>query len=136
MSDPSVAAFNAKVAASVELQARLRAIASPVDLVNFAREQGIELTSADLQAIAQTAYQQWINHLNPAVRPFFEQAQVMPALNAQLKQCQTPADALGLAQRSGFDLTIADLQHAAAIAESIPGFSFEKLWFRNLGLLA
>lgn len=135
MSALSVAAFNAKVAASAELQARLRAITSPMELVSFAREQGVELTSADLQAIAQTAYQQWINHLNPAIRPFFEQAQVMPELNAQLKQCQTPADAIGLAQSNGFDLTIADLQYAADAAAVIPGFSFEKLWFRTMGLL-
>jgi hypothetical protein len=28
-----------------------------------------------------------------------------------------------------------DLQQAALVAETIPGFSFEKLWFRGLGLI-
>jgi hypothetical protein len=40
-----------------------------------------------------------------------------------------------LAQECGVKLAEDDLKQAAMVAESIPGFSFEKLWFRGLGLM-
>jgi predicted ribosomally synthesized peptide with nif11-like leader len=56
-------------------------------------------------------------------------------LDSQLKTCQSPAEAIALAERCGIKLTEDDLKLAAIVAESINGFSFEKLWIRRLGLL-
>ncbi len=92
------------------------------------------MASDDLQEIARTAYQQWIVLLDGQTRTFFEQADVLPDLNQKLKQCQSPDAAIDVAREYGFELTIADLQQAATAAQTIPGFSFEKLWFKNLGL--
>jgi predicted ribosomally synthesized peptide with nif11-like leader len=128
-------AFNAKIANSSELQAQARAIVSPMELLAFAQAQGIELTGADLSAIAQNAYQQWITTLDGNVRQFFETVHTNPELNESLKQCQTPEDAIALGQRCGVKLTVTDLQQAALQADAIIGFSFERLWFRNLGLI-
>lgn len=127
--------FNAAVAASPALQARLHAIQSPLELLTLAQEQGFALTGADLQAIAQTAYQQWLSGLNAQTRPFFEHAQADATTNQKLKQCETVAEAIALAAECGLELALTDLQQAAAVAANIPGFSFEKLWFRRLGLL-
>lgn len=135
MSSHSIAQFHEKVAASPELQMRLRSIASPVELIALAQEYGCELDGNDLQEIAQQAYQQWVTQLADASRSFFEAAQANAAINQTLKQCRTPAEVIALAKEFGFDLTIADLAQAATIAETVPGFSFEKLWFRGLGLL-
>jgi hypothetical protein len=62
--------------------------------MNLARAAGLELTGADLQEIAQTAYQDWVVTLDLPMRSFFELAQQSAELNQELKQCQTPADAL------------------------------------------
>jgi hypothetical protein len=40
-----------------------------------------------------------------------------------------------LAQECGVKLSEDELQRAAMVAEAISGFSFEKLWFRGLGLI-
>lgn len=127
--------FNAKVAESPELQAQIRLIASPMELLTLAKTQGIELTGTDLSAIAQAAYQHWITTLDGNVRRFFETVHANPELNEALKQCQTPAAAITLGQTCGLELTVAQLQQAAIAADAIVGFSFEKLWFRKLGLL-
>ncbi len=134
MSSRSLEEFNAKIAASAELQERVRTVQSPFELITLAQEQGLELTRDDLQEIARTAYQQWIILLDGQTRAFFEQADLLPDLNQKLKQCQSPEAAIDLAREYGFDLTISDLQQAAAAAQTIAGFSFEKLWFKNLGL--
>ncbi|MBW4552896.1 MAG: Nif11-like leader peptide family natural product precursor [Aphanocapsa sp. GSE-SYN-MK-11-07L] len=126
--------FNAKLAESPELQARLEAISSPVELFALAKTEGDELTAEDMQAIAQNAYQEWLASLEGQVRDFFTTAQTDPALNQQLKQCSTPAAAIALAKTCDLELTEADLRQAAAAAGAIAGFSFEKLWFRQLGL--
>jgi hypothetical protein len=47
----------------------------------------------------------------------------------------SPAEAIALAQQCGIYLTEDDLKQAAIAAESVNGFSFEKLWFRRLKLL-
>lgn len=78
----------------------------------------------------------WVITLDPHVRSFFDRAQQSPELNDKLKQCQSPAATIDLATRYGFELSERDLQQAAIAATAIPGFSFEKLWFRNLGLLS
>jgi hypothetical protein len=135
MSLSNAQAFNLRVEQSLELQAGLEQIRSPIELMNLARAEGLELTGADLQELAQTAYQAWVVTLALPMRSFFELAQQSAELNRELKQCQTPADALDLATRNGFNLTAIDFQQAATAAAAITGFSFEKLWFRNLGLL-
>jgi Nif11 domain len=128
-------AFNAKLAESPELQAKVEAMTSPLELFALAKAEGDELTAEDMQAIAQNAYQEWISSLEGQVRDFFIKAQIDPALNQQLKQCATPAAAIALAKTCEIELTEADLRQAATAAGAIVGFSFEKLWFRQLGLL-
>jgi hypothetical protein len=135
MSVSNAQAFNLRVEQSLELQAQLEQIRSPIDLMNLARSIGVELTGADMREIAQTAYHTWVVTLDLPMRSFFELAQQSAELNQELKQCQTLADAIDLATRYGFHLTSIDFQQAATAAATIGGFSFEKLWFRNLGLL-
>lgn len=127
-------AFNQRVVESADLQQAIAALTTPVQLFELARQCGIELTGEDMQAIAQNAYHQWINTLDGNNRLFFEQAHTDPALNERLKQCSSPTEAIALAQECNIQLTEADLQQAATSAASISGFSFEKLWFRKLGL--
>ncbi len=129
-------AFNAKLAESSELREKLKLIASPVELFGLAKEQGLELTGEDLQAIAQNAYQQWLSSLEGQIRAFFATVHTDPELNQKLKQCQTTEDAIALAKACEIELTAADLSQASAAAEAIAGFSFEKLWFRKLGLIS
>jgi Nif11 domain len=135
MSLSNARAFNLRVEQSLELQAGLEQIRSPIELMNLARAEGLELTGEDLRELAQTAYQTWVVTLALPMRSFFELAQQSEEINRELKQCQTLADALDLATRNGFNLTSIDFQQAATAAAAITGFSFEKLWFRNLGLL-
>jgi predicted ribosomally synthesized peptide with nif11-like leader len=135
MSLSNAQAFNHRVEQSLELRSQLEQIQSPIELMNLAKSAGLELTGEDLREIAQTAYQAWVVTLDRPMRSFFELAQQSEELNQKLKQCQTPADALDLATRYGFNLTSLDFQQAATAAATIIGFSFEKLWFRNLGLL-
>ena len=127
--------FNLRVEQSPELQARLEQIRSPIELMNLARSVGVELTGADVGEIAQTAYHAWVVTLDLPMRSFFELAQRSEELNRELKQCQTLAAAIDLVTRNGFNLTEIDFQQAATAAATIVGFSFEKLWFRTLGLL-
>ena len=135
MSLSNAQAFNLQVASSPELQARVAQMRSPIELIDLARERGGELTGEDLREIAQTAYRDWVITLAPLVQNFFELAQQSEELNQQLKQCRSPAAAIDLANNYGFAIATIDLQQAATAAAAIPGFSFEKLWFRNLGLL-
>ncbi|NJM27688.1 MAG: Nif11 family protein [Pseudanabaena sp. RU_4_16] len=65
----------------------------------------------------------------------FSQVRSEKELDNQLKACQSSTDAIALAQQCGVTLSEDDLQQAAMIAETIPGFSFEKLWFRGVGLI-
>ena len=135
MLSQSVQAFQARVAASPDVQKQLDSIKSLVDLISIASEQGIELTPGDFQVLAQLAYEQFIFGLNGSIRLFFEQAQSSPELNQKIKQCQTPEEAIALGQEYGFNFTQLDLEKAAEVAKAIVGFSFEKLWLRNLGRL-
>jgi Nif11 domain len=135
MSLSKVGSFELLVANSPELNSRLAQIRSPLELIAIAQEQGVELTWEDVREIAQTAYHNWVIALDLPVRNFFERAQQSVEIDRELKQCQSPADAIDLASRNGFSISASDLQQAATAAAAIPGFSFEKLWFRNLGLL-
>jgi predicted ribosomally synthesized peptide with nif11-like leader len=131
----SVQAFNDRVAASPELQTKLRAVTSPMAFLALAKAEGLDLTGQDFQAMVQQAYQQWIERLDPKLSGFFSRVHSEKELDEQLKACRSNADIIALAQQCGVELSEDDLQRAATVAESIPGFSFEKLWFRGLGLI-
>jgi predicted ribosomally synthesized peptide with nif11-like leader len=135
MLSESIQAFNHKVATSPTLQEKLRAVTSPLDFLSLAQSEGVDLTHQDFQIIAQQAFEHWLAQLEPKIRGFFRHVQDVKELNNQLKACQSTTDAIALAQQWGVQLSEDDLQQAARIAESIPGFSFEKLWFKGLGLI-
>jgi predicted ribosomally synthesized peptide with nif11-like leader len=135
MVSKSVQAFNDKVAASPELQTKLRAVTSPLDFLSLAKAEGLDLTGQDFQLMVQQAYQQWIEGLAPKMSGLFSQVHSDKELDHQLKVCQSSTDVIALAQQCGVELSQDDLQQAATVAEAIPGFSFEKLWFRGLGLI-
>jgi predicted ribosomally synthesized peptide with nif11-like leader len=131
----SVQAFNDKVAADPALQTKLRAITSPVDFLALAKSEGLDLTDQDFQVLVQQAYQQWIEKLEPKMSSFFSQIHDRKELDDRLKVCQSSRDVIELAQECGVMVSEDDLQQAAMVAEAISGFSFEKLWFRGLGLI-
>jgi predicted ribosomally synthesized peptide with nif11-like leader len=131
----SVQAFNDKVAADPALQTKLRAITSPVDFLALAKSEGLNLTGQDFQVLVQQAYQQWIGQLDPKLSSFFSHVHDRKELDDRLKVCQSSRDVIELAQECGVMVSEDDLQQAALVAETIPGFSFEKLWFRGLGLI-
>lgn len=135
MSSDAVKAFNDQVAASPTLQAQLQAVTSPREFLALAQAAGFDLTGQDLSAIAQAAFQQWLDRLDPKLRDFFRQVHDTPTLDEQLKACQSIADVIALGRQCSVALSAAELQQAAQAAESVPGFSFEKLWFRRLGLI-
>jgi hypothetical protein len=127
--------FNEYLAQSDEIQQQLRLIKSPLDLINIAKKEGFELSIKDFQELANQAYQDWLSQLNPQVRLFFEKVHSTPDLHNKLQQCNCVNDLLILADQCHFNLTEDDLKQAANIAESIPGFSFEKLFFQHLGMI-
>jgi Nif11 domain len=136
MLSKSVQAFNDKVASSPELQTKLRAIASPLDFLVLAKSEGLDLNSQDFQILAQQAYRQWIGQLDPKMSGFFSQVHDRKELDDRLKACQSSNDVIALAQECGVELSADELKRAAMVAEMISGFSFEKLWFRGLGLIS
>jgi predicted ribosomally synthesized peptide with nif11-like leader len=130
-----VQAFNDKVATSPALQMKLRSIVSPLEFLALAKSEGLDLTGQDFQILAQQAYQQWIEKLDPKMSGLFSQIHEQKELDDRLKVCQSSHDVIELAQECGVKLSEDDLKQAAMVAEGIPGFSFEKLWFRGLGLI-
>jgi predicted ribosomally synthesized peptide with nif11-like leader len=135
MLSKSVQAFNDRVATSLELQTKLRAVTSPMAFLALAKAEGLDLTGQDFQAMVQQTYQQWIEKLDPKMSGFFSQIHERKELDDRLKVCQSSHDVIALAHECDVNLSEDDLQRAAAVAESLPGFSFEKLWFRGLGLI-
>jgi predicted ribosomally synthesized peptide with nif11-like leader len=135
MLSTSVQAFNDRVAASPELQTKLRAVTSPIDFLALAKSEGLDLSGQDFQMVVQQVYQQWLGQLDPKMSEFFSQVHSTKELDDYLKACQSSTDVISLAQECGVILSESDLQQAATVAEAIPGFSFEKLWFRGLGLI-
>jgi predicted ribosomally synthesized peptide with nif11-like leader len=135
MQTESVQAFNDRVAASPELQTKLRAATSPLAFLDLAKAEGLELTSQDFHLIVQQAYQQWIKLLDPKMSSFFSRVHSEKELDQQLRVCRSNAEVISLAQQCGIELSEDDLQQSAQAAEAVPGFSFEKLWFRGLGLI-
>jgi len=131
----SAQAFNEKIATSPELQTKLQKISSPIDFLALAKAEGFDLDLPDLQAIAQEAFQRWLEWLPPKTSEFFRTVRNDQTLDSQLKTCQSSAEAIALAEQCGIQLTEDDIKQAAIVAESINGFSFEKLWIRRLGLL-
>lgn len=136
MLSPAAQAFSERVLASPELQQQLEQAHSPQAVFALAHAIECELTMGDFQTLAQSAYQHWLNQLRGDVQAFFRQSHSLPDLNRQLLDCQTVADVVRLAQIQNFRMTETDLQSAALTAATILGFSFEKLWFKRLGLLA
>jgi predicted ribosomally synthesized peptide with nif11-like leader len=134
LSEP-VQAFNDRVAASPELQTKLRAVTSPIDFLALAKSEGLELSGEDFQMVVQQAYQQWLGQLAPKMSEFFSRVRSNKELEDRLKACQSSIDVIALAQQCDVKLSEDDLQQAATEAEAIHGFSFEKLWFRGLGLI-
>ena len=135
MLSKSIPAFNDKVAADPALQTKLRAITSPVDFLALAKSEEIDLIGQDFQILAQQAYQQWIDRLDPKMSSFFSQIHEQKELDNKLKVCRSSHDVITLAQECGVKLAEDDLKQAAIVAETIPGFSFKKRWFRGLGLI-
>ena len=85
--------------------------------------------------MAQQAYRQWLDSLDLKLSAFFRQVHETQALDDRLKTCRSVAEVIALGQACGFELSEQDLDRAAAAAEAVPGFSFEKLWFRGLGII-
>jgi predicted ribosomally synthesized peptide with nif11-like leader len=131
----SVQAFNDKVSADPALQTKLRALTSPLEFLALAKSEGLDLTGQDFQSLVQQAYQQWIEQLDPKLSSFFSHVHGRKEFDDRLKVCQSSGDVIELAQECGVMVSEDDLQQAALVAETIPGFSFEKLWFRRLGLI-
>jgi predicted ribosomally synthesized peptide with nif11-like leader len=131
----SVQAFYDQVAADPALQIKLRAITSPMEFLALAKLEGLDLTGQDFQILVQQAYQQWIGLLDSKMSSFFSQIHEHKELDDKLKVCKSSHDVIALAQECGVELLEDELKQAAMVAETIPGFSFEKLWFRGLGLI-
>jgi predicted ribosomally synthesized peptide with nif11-like leader len=136
MLSKSIQTFNDKVAADPALQTKLRALTSPLEFLALAKLEGLNLTGQDFQILVQQAYQQWIDRLDPKMSAFFSQVHEKKELDDRLKVCRSSRDVIELAQECGVTLSEDDLQQAAMVAVSIFGFSFEKLWFRGLGLIS
>jgi predicted ribosomally synthesized peptide with nif11-like leader len=67
----SAQAFNDKIATYSEIKAKIQDISSPIDFLALAKAEGFDLDFSDLQAIAQEAFQQWLERLPPKTREFF-----------------------------------------------------------------
>jgi predicted ribosomally synthesized peptide with nif11-like leader len=134
MLSKSVQAFNDRVATSPELQTKLRAITSPIDFLSLAKAEGLDLNGQDFQSMVQQSYQQWCETLDPKMSDLFRLIHNDKALDDKLKDCRSSNDVIALAQECNIQISVDELQQAAVLAEAIPGFSFEKLWFRGLGL--
>jgi predicted ribosomally synthesized peptide with nif11-like leader len=135
MLSKSIQAFNDKLAADSALQTKFRALTSPLEFLALAKSEGLDLTGQDFQTLVQQAYQQWIDRLDPKMSAFFSQIHEKRELDDKLKACRSSHDVIILAQAYGVKLSGDDLQRSAMVAENIPGFSFEKVWFRGLGLI-
>jgi len=135
MSSQALQKFKDQISQSTDLQEKIDLVQSPVDLILLAKAIGIELTNDDLKEIAQTAFHQWVSQLSGAIQNFFETAQNNQELNQRLRQCQSSSDVVALAKEYQFEFSEVDLQRAATLSQELEGFSFEKLWFKQLGLI-
>lgn len=124
--------FNEHFHKSERLQLKLTTITSPLELIELAKQEGFELTREDFKELANNAYQAWLKQLNEQTGLFFAKVHLNPELNQKLYQCNSKNDVLTLANECGFYLTESDVDMAAEIAESIQGFSFEKVFFKKI----
>jgi predicted ribosomally synthesized peptide with nif11-like leader len=128
----SIQAFHDKLATDPTWQTQIDAIASPMEFLALAKSVGIDLSGEDFQLLAQQAYQLWIERLDPKMSSLFGNIRAHQELDERLKICQSIDEAIALARDCGVELSTDDLQQAAIVAAGIPGFSFEKLWFKQL----
>jgi len=135
MSSQALQEFKVQISQSVNLQEKIDLIQSPVELILLAKTIGLELTNDDLKEIAQTAFHQWVSQLSGSIQNFFETAKNNQELNQRVRQCKSSTDVITLAKEYQFAFSEADLQQAAALSQKLEGFSFEKLWFKELGLI-
>ncbi|MEM7062617.1 MAG: Nif11 family protein [Cyanobacteria bacterium P01_B01_bin.77] len=135
MSSPAIQDFNQKVAQSPELQQKISEVESVPQMLALLQEWECNLTGPELITLAQQAYQTWLASLDLTVRPFFVEAHANKTLNKAIETCNTPQDVVLLAKTHGFQLSKRELQAAADAAAKVEGFSFEKIWFKGLGLL-
>jgi predicted ribosomally synthesized peptide with nif11-like leader len=123
--------FNEHIIKNPELQAKIKKINSPIDLINIAKSEGFDLTIEEFKELAQNAFQQWLNQLNEATRLFFVQIHSTTELHQKLQECNSKQDLINLAEKCGFSLTESDINLAIKIAYNIQGFSFERMFFEN-----
>lgn len=134
MLSKTIEKFNEQIDNSPTLQTKLKSINSPLDLINIAKQEGFEITLEDFKALAQQAYQKWIESIDSPSRIFFEKVHLSPELNQELHKCYSMDDVINLSRKCDCEITLSNLQLAADMAKSIKGFSFEKLFFHNLGM--
>ena len=136
MSSPTIQDFNQKFVQSAELRQKISKVESVPQMMTLLQYWECSLSVPELITLAQKSYQTWLASLSSTVRPFFVEAHDNKTLNKAIETCNTPDDVVILAKSYGFQLSESDLQSAAAAAAKIEGFSFEKVWFKGLGLLA
>jgi hypothetical protein len=124
--------FNEHLINANGLEEKLTTITFPMELIQLAKEEGFELSIDDFKELANYAYQQWSNQLNEPTRLFFAQVHSQPELNQKLHECRCKQDIVDLANQCGFKLGESDINLAEEIAQSIQGFSFEKIFFHKL----
>jgi predicted ribosomally synthesized peptide with nif11-like leader len=124
--------FNEHLIKSKNLQVKLKTITSPIELVKIAKEEGFELSIEDFKELANHAYQEWLNQLNETTRLFFAKVHLSPELNQRLYECNSKKDIIDLAHQCGVNLLESNINLAAEIAQSVQGFSFEKIFFSKI----
>ncbi|MBE9069429.1 Nif11-like leader peptide family natural product precursor [Leptolyngbya cf. ectocarpi LEGE 11479] len=135
MSSPAIQDFNQKFAQSPELQQKIGEVESVPQMLALLQAWDCTLTGPELIVLAQQAYQTWLASLDLTVRPFFVEAHENKTINKAIETCHTPQDVVLLAKTHGFQLSERELKAAADAAAKVEGFSFEKIWFKGLGLL-
>ncbi|MFZ9736709.1 MAG: Nif11-like leader peptide family natural product precursor [Prochlorotrichaceae cyanobacterium] len=135
MSFPAIQDFHQKFAHSADLRRQIKAVKSLPEMMALLQSWDIHLTRDELQTLAQNSFETWLASLNPLTQAFFLQARQDKALNIAVESCKAANDVVRLARSYGYHLTETDLAEAAQAANQIQGFSFEKIWFKHLGLL-
>lgn len=135
MSFSAIQDFYQKFAQSAELRSQIQRIESLPQLLELLQTWNIHLTGEQLQTLAKTAFDTWILTLEPPIQDFFLRVRQDQSLNVAIENCRHPQDVVILANAYGYTLTEIDIQEAAEMAARIEGFSFEKLWFKRLGLI-
>jgi predicted ribosomally synthesized peptide with nif11-like leader len=134
MTSTNLENFQQKFSQSPEFQQQIREAQSVPQLLTLLQQWDCPLAPEELITLAQQAYQTWLESLKPTIQLFFVEAHENKALNREIETCKNPEAVIALAKAHGFEISEADLQMAAEAASQIEGFSFEKLWFKGLGL--